>query len=375
MMQRLAAALCLTMLLASTAAAEEKNNHLIERWSPMREEIDMARPQAMGRVCVGIAEGHTAGLCNPAGLPQAKLYSIATDIEVDAHFQYNAVSASVVDSITSGVAAQLGYTYNGYDSKQFWSGPDGAYDFQWLNSGIQSYSSPYYYRENLQPETNYRYDQNGVPYALNGVNPDTPVTDFRRMFGRYKDGFVHRHIPRLSLAGAIGEFFMLGTTVKYVYAQRPGRWNVNAATADIGLLVKTGVGLNIGLTGYNLIPVPYDLWPVKLGAGVSYSIPKTFYVGYDQIVRFDTISEKEPSSGSTTYPHGTHLAYRGGIEYWAGGVAPLRLGYEYDSYIKNHIVSGGLGYSDDKFSIGFAYSQGLVDQAEKLLGLSVDFKI
>lgn len=284
-----------------------------DEWSPMREEIDFSRPLAMGRAFIGLAEGNAAYLYNPAGIAQRPLYSVSLDAEFNPIKEYKTFAGSIIDSVTSPVAAEVGYAFSMFDTEN-------------------------------------QYNLNGDP-----VN-----------------GSEQRHLVRLAIGGALGEYVMLGITGKYVYAQRNHRRTINTATTDVGLLLRTSVGLQLGVVGYNLIPSKYQQLPLKLGVGIGYMMIDQLYVDFDAVIRFDVYRDKSDTE-DLILPTGTKVAYRAGFEYIIVGMIPLRVGYEYDGYMENHIVSAGLAYKDPSFSIGAGYSQGLVITDEHILGITLDF--
>ena len=61
----------------------------------------------------------------------------------------------------------------------------------------------------------------------------------------------------------------------------------------------------------------------------------------------------------------------GGLEYLAGGVVPLRIGYRYDDGHEVHSLTGGIGYVDAKFGADLSIAQEIDggDGTELLLGI------
>jgi|GEM_PF-3309509 len=367
--------LIIGLLLFSTNLYAQENYLTFEdTWSPAHEEIATSRALAMGRAFISIAEGNSAYLYNPAGVAQTMSYSLGIDSEFNPTGNTMAFGASIVDAATSALCAQVGFTFHRYESRQLWEDGGTNPDLDWLqnDSSTPDTAPPFLFDRNSdgqlrEPMTNY------TPLDL----ANDKVSDFRRMFGVYKKSVVNRYVPRLSLAGAIGKYFFLGGTAKYLYAERPGRHSVNAANVDIGMLVKTDFGLRLGVVGYNLINTSYDNWPLKLGAGLGYSFEDQLYIAADVLVMFDVYHEKErPADPEVRYPDGTRLAYRIGLEYVVAGMVALRAGYEYDGTIGgDHNVSGGIAYKDPDWAIHLSYA-GSTNDTDKMLmsvGLSVNF--
>ena len=296
------------------------------------DEIAFSRPLALGRAFIGIAEGNAAYIYNPAGIAQVQKYTIDGHFEFDPLWNQKVLSASVMDSISSPLAAELGYSFSWWDQED-------------------------------------RVKQN---YDLQGMD----LSDLA--------GNTYRHTARMTLGGKVSDYFMVGTTLKYAHVTRESRKTIDTATLDIGLLINTGVGLKLGIVGYNLLPIrPYDRWPIKLGVGLSFSLPEEFYIDYDQIVVFDVKEYRErpviSKKGGVvfTQPRGTSLAYRVGLEYIISQVVPLRVGYEHDDFSENHFFNFGIAYREKTFSINLSYSQGLVKSktADRMLSFGFDFQI
>jgi hypothetical protein len=343
---------------ASAAFAEPAE--FVERYSPVQEEVVLPRALAMGEAFVAVAQKNTGYFYNPAGIAQETLFNIGVDSSFDFTGDNMSFAASVLDSITSPLCAQIGYAYNGFTGIQLWN----ESDWGWLKNTPTN--ADYYLMGNR--------DTRDVEYNYSLLD-EGDVDDYRRVFGQFKRARNHRHVPRIALAGAINRYFMLGVTAKYIYAQRPGRHDVNSGNVDIGMMIDTGIGLKIGLTAYNLIHSAYDLWPLKLAGGLSYSYEGIFTIAYDTVVVFDVFKEKEPYDLLYKYPEGVRLAYRVGAEFVAGGIVAIRAGYQYDEAIDNMFVSGGLAYVDDIWSIGAAYKQGLWDKKNRLMSIGFEVQV
>lgn len=352
------------LLFASDLFAQENYITFKDTWSPAYEEMATTRALAMGRAFISIAEGNSAYFYNPAGAAQKVQYNLGIDSEFDPIGKTMAFGASILDAATSTLCAQIGFTFHRYESRQLWTDGGDAPDFDWLQSTSMDFLSGDYGQYHL---TNY------TPKDL----AENRVSSTRMMFGQFKRAVVNRYVPRLALAGAIGKYFFLGGTVKYLYAERPGRHDVNSANIDIGFLVKTDFGFRLGVVGYNLIHTAYDNWPLKLGAGIGYSLENIFTVSADVLVLFDVYQEKErPADPAVKYEDGTKLAYRFGMEYVIASMVALRAGYEYDdTREREHNVSGGIAYKDPNWEIHLSYSGSVNNDKRRLLGvgLTVNF--
>ena len=381
-----------TLFAASPAMAETT---LKQRWSAAHEEIHGARMLGMGRAFIAIAEGNAAGWSNPAGMAQRPIYSIGLTGEFDPLGDAYSAGVSVIDAVTTPVAMYLGYTFNGYDSQQLWNisnfhnyNPD--YNFMSDLTAPSQLTQPVGWVEDWVQNSNYAtssqnswdlYHQrnlNGTyqDYLNDYIDPeDYPKNPLRSMLGPFKDGDIYRHVARLGLAGAITKEFMLGASVKYAWAKRPMRHDVNSANIDLGILIRTEFGLNFGLVAKNLIHTAYDMWPLKVGGGLAYVIADELYIDVDTVVVLDAYQEKPHPRNYYTYQEGAKIDVRLGAEYIINQIVPLRFGYENDQTVGNQYVSAGVAYKDEVFSVNFAYNQGLVERKDRLIGVSLNFDV
>src|SRR6185369_15501367 len=90
------------------------------------------------------------------------------------------------------------------------------------------------------------------------------------------------HAAGLSLSVALGDHFMLGLTTKYLHfdttaplpaGTQPSSLNfdsVNGVTFDVGLIIRAGDKFNIAAIGYNLWDHGSRESPLSLGIGLAY---------------------------------------------------------------------------------------------------------
>ncbi len=350
-MKNLVSAFCVMFVLLAASAAHSQVV-LKEKISRASEETSLARPMALGEAYTAIAEGCGGLVYNPAGMSSKVAYSIMAASQFKPTGGEMSFTGSIVDSATTVLAAGLMYTFQQYDYWQFWNDDDLA----WLGA------HPIYADEGLDVETNYE-------------NADE-VTGYRRMFGQFKDGLVRRHVARLALGGAITPNVHMGALVKYMYADRPNRHNVNSANIDLGMLFTTDFGLRVGVAGYNLINSAYVNWPLRFAVGVGYSITDELYIDYDQVLVINAYKERLPDDLKYTYDYDdVDPAYRFGIEYIAVRVFSMRAGYQYDDVMSQHFVSGGIAYIHESFTIGASYNQALPDYDDRLMGVEFEFRL
>lgn len=154
---------------------------------------------------------------------------------------------------------------------------------------------------------------------------------------------------RLSMGTALSNQLGLGFGLRYLkltsdrHAQdgQPKADEAKGFTMDASFRLTAFEGFNIALLGYNLIPMHTSLAPLRLGGGVSYAYENVLDVSFDLLVDLTTGDE-------------TSIVLGGGIQYLAGGVLPLRIGYSWDSLRDWNTMGGSIGYVDRRLSVDVA---------------------
>ena len=181
---------------------------------------------------------------------------------------------------------------------------------------------------------------------------------------------------RVSLSAAFGNVFYLGLTGRYLYlanntgrkhrgpggvAALPGTLDtqVDGMTLDAGASLRLGGMLTLAAVGYNLTYTESVYAPLKLGGAAAFQLGPKVVLETDLVTDF------------TSYEKNVYELRAGG-EFFVGGYVPLRAGYVYDSFLRVHSMSAGIGYVDDRFAIDFAYVQELKKEGE--LMIAVGFK-
>lgn len=147
---------------------------------------------------------------------------------------------------------------------------------------------------------------------------------------------------RLALGMALSPTISIGVGGRYFKFVEPGQdeaadTEFRGFTLDASLLFRPVEGLTISALSYGLIPTESALVPMQVGGGVSYSVAGVFTLASDCLVDL------------STFDHATVLAGIG-AEYLAGDVAPLRIGYRYDSGRDVHYLGGGVGYVQQQYA-------------------------
>lgn len=117
-------------------------------------------------------------------------------------------------------------------------------------------------------------------------------------------------------------------------------------TLDASVLLAPAPWLRLAALGYNLIDRESALVPTRAGGSASISVGEALVLGADVLADL------------TTYDRARWIA-GGGIEYLAGGQIPIRAGYEYDEGRRQHSLSAGIGYVDQRVGVDVAVRHAL----------------
>ena len=365
--------------LAFAAQAEDYR----DKWSPAQEEFDMTRPGSMGRAFIAIAEDNAAALYNPAGMAQKNIFNLSFEGAINPqNGRTMSYAGSILDSVARPLVMELAYSFQRYDTIQDWA----------VDKTMRELSN------NYGGNTTSNADNAlWLNYAKGDLKQNSSKDQMRAILGRYVPGQTDRHTLRMALGGSLGDYFHMGTTIKYTNVKRPGRAELNRVNADLGFLLTTDVGLRIGTVLYNLSPWTYQQWPLKFGFGFAYVIKEELYLDADLVSTFNPKAWREKrvnkgpvlintaAKGSTPhylvnhilreYNQDTTLSPRFGAEYIILKMVALRTGYEWDQYDNLHYVTGGLAFTGEGYSLGVGYSQSLPSQAKRSLMFNFDFQL
>jgi len=164
---------------------------------------------------------------------------------------------------------------------------------------------------------------------------------FRGLFGG-DDAALGGWDARLGLGIALSPTVAIGVAGRYFRLTQPGQADEGETedkgfTLDASLIFRPTDGLAIAILSHGLVPTDTGLVPMQVGGGISYSVGGAFTIASDCLVDLSTFDEASVLAGA-------------GLEYLAGDVAPVRLGYRYDSGRDVHFLSGGIGYVQQQYS-------------------------
>jgi hypothetical protein len=268
--------------------------------------IESARGMAMGTGSRSSSASTQAQAENPANLVIGGVYHLEALTTYSPTFKRMTYGASVVDSMTSKLAA-------GISARGFF-GDNKAGD----NSGWE---------------------------------------------GRLGLGLPIGEILSLGVAGRYANFTVSDPHAKPEHPQtatetKPDRtFKVKAFTMDAAITLRLGDSLTISALGYNLIDTKSPLAPMMVGGSAGFAAGNGLTLGGDVLVDLNT--HKQFS--------GPKLQFGGGIEYLAQNMAPIRLGYFYDQGRARNGVTAGLGYVTTNFGVQLSLRQVVTGEKETTL--------
>jgi hypothetical protein len=116
---------------------------------------------------------------------------------------------------------------------------------------------------------------------------------------------------------------------------------VQGFTMDASVRVAPVPAFSIAALAVNFIDLDSPYAPVMVGGSLAYTAASIVTFGLDTLVDISTFKTAGVNIG-------------GGVEFLIANIAPVRLGYAFDTKRELHILSGGAGYTDR--SVGFDLS-------------------
>jgi hypothetical protein len=299
--------------------------------APARAQFDFVgvRAMGMGEAQRASATGAEALMLNPAGMSLVKQYVIEAMYGVRIESVGHNANVSVVDSITSRVAAGLFYTYINESPKL---------SFTWAGG-------------------------------------------FERNATLTRSG----HAAGLALSIPLGDHFILGATAKYLHldttAPLPPNTvpasltldQVNGVTFDVGIMLRLGERFTIGVVGQNLWDHGSRESPLSLGVGLSVMAIPTLSINFDTLIDFTGYQnyKLDMATGKVTLDQKTTARLGPGLEWLAGHRVPIRGGVVYDSGLSATYLTLGLGYLSQSFGIDLGYRLKMAGGIENFLMLGI----
>ncbi len=276
-----------------------------------QEDIVGARALGMGEAQRATASGAEGPILNPSTMALTRQYAIEAQYGIKIEGIGNNVNVAIIDSVTSKVAAGLAYTF-------VYANPRLGY--YWAGGKIRS----------------------------------AEIT---------RTG----HEAGLSLALPLGDKFILGATLKYLYFNTtaplptgaiPGSLtldHLNGITFDVSALLRLGK-FNIAAIGYNLWDHGSRETPLSLGLAIGFVPTQSFNINFDAVTNFTGYETyRIDANGKVTFQSVVTGRLGGGMEYIIKQRVPLRIGALYDTGNTSTYLTGGLGYLGQKVGIDLGY--------------------
>jgi hypothetical protein len=272
--------------------------------------IESARGVALGTGTRAAAASTQAHAENPANLPLSSLYHMEAFLGYQPRLRRTGAGAAVVDSSTSRLAA-------GFSARGLFGDNDAG-----VNSGWE---------------------------------------------GRASLGMALGDMLAVGIAGRYANFTVSDPRARperpvEVDAQPDQTFKLKAFSMDAAVTLHPLASFSVSLLGYNLIDTKSPLAPTLLGGSAAFGA-QGLTVGGDLLVdmnRTQTFSGPKLLAGS-------------GVEYLAEGVAPLRAGYMFDQGRHQHLLTGGIGYVDQRMGIQVSLRQSVAGTRETTIFTAVQY--
>lgn len=166
---------------------------------------------------------------------------------------------------------------------------------------------------------------------------------------------------RVAASATVREIFFFGLSARYVHAAHdvkddsfgpngepalPRNDTVQAKgiTMDLGMALRAGDVISLGVVGYNLSRTGTLYAPLQLGTGISALVKNKWLIETDLVTDF------------TSY-NSVALDFQAGTEVIIKGQFSLRGGYGHEFHFGVNSYSAGIGYTAKRFAIDFGYKQ------------------
>lgn len=183
---------------------------------------------------------------------------------------------------------------------------------------------------------------------------------YTRTRGDSEGAAVTLHRIYVSAAYPIMQNMAFGVTTKYVRGTLTHQGkvrNVKMYNYDVGLIIRLGQGIGLGLSAQNIIRTAdtdlVRLVPLTFGGGLAWN-------GSPIVIGADIVVEARDSDD-------LQYSYHAGAEYFYMNQFPVRIGYRREPYEKRtdgtlqieNIVTGGAGWVNAGGALAFSYERSL----------------
>jgi hypothetical protein len=286
----------LLLAFAWTARARGDASKLVPEVGYNYGEIETGRSAAMGGASRAFGSGITGVFENPANIALTRVYHLQALAQIWPEARKQAYGLGAVDSVSGPIAGAITGQYGVLD-------PDGVRR-KWTDIRLALA---------LTVSDRFYVGITGKYLKLSDSGP--PLTGFG--------------LPPSPAAGGL-----------------PDQASVENITFDVGATAKPTEQIAIGVMGSNVTNPGTGFQPLSVGGGVGFGNNDVTVEG-DVLADFTTFTDGQGDSRTKT-------RFMFGFEFLAADHYPLRVGYKFDTGIKTHALSLGVGYIDPKFSVDFA---------------------
>jgi hypothetical protein len=176
----------------------------------------------------------------------------------------------------------------------------------------------------------------------------------------------------LAFSIPLSEALLAGANFKYLNFDRGETEDaINAVSVDVGLLMRTGFGLALGVTGYNLTnPADYLEHPISMAVALMYSPFRSLELAFDWFINFQRpVNATEPLGEKET-----GYRFHFGAEYLLMGQFTVRAGYLIDQAApgdEEQFWSVGAGYVTQRFAFDFGYRGSTENTSSGVFGFGI----
>lgn len=204
------------------------------------------------------------------------------------------------------------------------------------------------------------------------TNPDVAAgLAYSYHFGNGDHSGLSGHDVRLAIAlPALPERISIGVGGRYMNVKEdiPDEGTVeiiNGFTLDAGALFRVSEMVQFGVAGKNLLNICNKdaacstVAPTTVAGGLSIGDNRSFILAVDG------------GADLTSDPDSVHPFFQGGAEYFAGGVVPLRVGYQRLQFGERNMITAGLGLRLKTAGIDAGFRMDLSDNDYYFINTSV----
>lgn len=154
---------------------------------------------------------------------------------------------------------------------------------------------------------------------------------------------------RIGLGLSLSDAFAIGVSGRYIDLSTEAdpdedRELAQGFTMDASVRIIPVDGLQIDLAGLNFIDLDTVYVPITLAGSIAIAAAEALSIGGDVLVDMSSFDDPQFTVGA-------------GVEYLGGNMVPIRIGYAFDAARELHVISAGVGYTDQKVGLDLGLRQ------------------